>query len=145
MTARRTLVRLATCAVAVAATVSLGALSPASAAEGSIDHVETKGDQLQVLYSVPGAGETAPDLDSVKISLGDTELDATAQPASEAQGTVRRTTMLAIDVSNSMAGAKFAAAKQAAQVFLSSVPADLYVGIVTFAGKVTVLQQPSLD
>ncbi len=40
---------------------------------------------------------------------------------------------------------KFAAAKQSAQVFLDSVPDDLYVGIVTFAGKVSTLQKPSLD
>ena len=34
-----------------------------------------------------------------------------------------------------MKGAKFTAAKQAAQAFLDTVPADLYVGIVTFAGE----------
>ena len=52
--------------------------------------------------------------------------------------------MLAIDVSDSMAaGGKFEAAKGAAQIFLDSVPDDLYVGMVTFAGDVTVAQEPT--
>src|SRR4029079_19146192 len=45
----------------------------------------------------------------------------------------------------SMAGDKFTEAKRAAQIFLDSAPADLYVGIVTFAGTVKVAQEPSLD
>jgi tight adherence protein B len=74
-------------------------------------------------------------------------LDATATMASSAKGdTVRRTTILTIDVSDSMArNNRFAEAKRAADVFLDSAPKDVYVGIVTFAGTVTVAQQPSLD
>ena len=131
-----------------AAALSIGLLclsAPAFADDGSIDHVESKDGSLQVLYSVPGAGTTTPDLDTVRLTLDGKPLDAKAQLASDAQSTVRRTTVLAIDVSNSMRGAKFAAAKRAAKVFLDSVPDDLYVGIVTFAGSVQVVQQPSLD
>jgi tight adherence protein B len=146
MTPARTRRRIATWLVAVAvACLPVLAGSPAYADEGSIDHVENKSGTLQVLYSVPGAGEQTPDLDSVQLSLDGKKLDAKAQLASNAQSQVRRTTVLAIDVSNSMAGAKFRAAKRAAQVFLQSAPADVYVGIVTFAGKVRVVQQPSLD
>ncbi|MGA8992972.1 MAG: type II secretion system F family protein, partial [Nocardioidaceae bacterium] len=100
---------------------------------------------LSLVYSVPGAGAGAPDPATIAVTIDGTPLEATAQPASEAQGTTARTAVLAFDVSNSMAGAKFAAAKRAADLFLGSVPADVRVGIVTFAGSVRVLQEPSLD
>ena len=44
--------------------------------------------------------------------------------------------MLAIDTSNSMEGERFEAAKAAAREFIDTVPDDVYVGIVTFAGDV---------
>lgn len=119
--------------------------SAAYAAEGSIDHVENRNGKLQVLYSVPGAS-TAPDLSSLSVSLGDTQVEAKATLASQAQHGLRRTAVLAIDVSESMrANGKFTEAKNAAQTFLDSAPADLNIGIVTFAGKVTVAQAPTLD
>jgi tight adherence protein B len=119
--------------------------SAAYAAEGSIDHVENRNGKLQILYSVPGAS-TAPDLSSLSVSLDGTQVDGKATLASQAEHGVRRTAVLAIDVSQSMqANGKFTEAKNAAQIFLDSAPADLYVGIVTFAGKVTVAQAPTLD
>ena len=120
--------------------------SPALAAEGNIDHVESQGGKLQVLYSLPGVGETAPDLSTLQVSLDGKPIEATATLASDASQGVRRTAVLAIDVSDSMAAnGKFTQAKRAAQIFLDSAPDDLYVGIVTFAGAVTVAQEPSLD
>ncbi len=119
--------------------------SPASAAEGNIDHVETDNGKVQILYSLSGAGESAPDLKSLAVKLDGKSLQATAELASDAAQTLRRTTILAIDVSESMAGDKFTEAKRAAQIFLDSAPADLYVGIVTFAGEVKVAQEPTLD
>jgi tight adherence protein B len=116
------------------------------AAEGSIDHVENRDGKLEVLYSLPDVGEATPDLDSLEVTIDGKPVDATATLASDATNGVRRTAILAIDVSESMkADGKFTAAKRAAQIFLDTAPADLYVGIVTFAGKVTVAQEPSLD
>jgi len=116
----------------------------ASAAEGRIDHVQkSTAGGLEVLYSIPG---TAPDFGSVRASLDKQPVKATATLASDSQQTVHRVTVLTIDVSHSMLrNGKFAAAKQAAQVFLESAPSDVYVGIVTFAGQVKVVQQPTLD
>src|SRR6476659_7711835 len=89
--------------ISAAVAVLLTAVAfPASAAEGNIDHVETKDGKLQVLYSLPGAGDTAPDLESLQVSLDGTPLDAKAALASTTE-TVRRTAILAIDVSESMA------------------------------------------
>ena len=140
---RSTVGRL-TAVLAVLLTVVL-APSPASAAEGNIDHVETDNGKVQILYSLSGAGDVAPDLASLDVELDGKPLKASAELASDAAQTLRRTTILAIDVSDSMAGDKFTEAKRAAQIFLDTAPDDLYVGIVTFAGDVTVAQEPSLD
>ena len=128
------------------AAVALAAVaSPAYAAQGSIDHVQNVKGKVQVLYSLPdGAGE--PDLGSLKMTLDGKALTSEATLASNATNAVRRTAVLAVDVSNSMrTSGKFREAKKAAQIFLDSAPKDLYVGIVTFAGRVSVAQQPSLD
>jgi len=132
-------------AVAAAATSTLIA-APAFAAEGSIDHVENAKGGVQVLYSLP-EGASAPDTGTVKVTLDGKPLTATAQLASQADTqAVRRTTILTIDVSNSMkTNDRIGEAKQAADVFLASAPADVYIGIVTFANDVKVVQAPSLD
>lgn len=137
--------RLAAFGVGLAA-VALS-LTPASAlSEGSIDHIEPGDGSIEVLYSVPGEkGDIAPDLASVTISLEGLPLEASATFAESSSGTVRRTTILAVDVSNSMRGVKFEEAKLAADAYLASVPADVYVGIVTFAGKVATVLAPTLD
>jgi tight adherence protein B len=131
---------------ALVAAVALTALaSPAFAAQGSIDHVQNVKGKVQVLYSLPD-GAAAPDLSTLKMTLDGKPLKSSAALASNATNAVRRTAILAVDVSDSMNNnGKFTAAKQAAQLFLNSAPKDLYVGIVTFAGKVSVVQQPSLD
>ena len=120
--------------------------APAFGAEGSIDHVESRDGAIEVLFSLPGVGETSPDLSTLEVSLDGDPVEATATLASDAKNGVRRTAILAIDVSDSMAaGGKFTEAKRAAQIFLDSAPDDLYVGVVTFAGTVTVAQPPSRD
>ncbi|MDP9443233.1 MAG: type II secretion system F family protein, partial [Actinomycetota bacterium] len=124
----------------------LGPLVPAYAAgNGSIDYVETTKDgDVRLLFSVDGlpAG-VAPDLDSVEVSVDGQPVDATAAPAEA--GSIARTTVLALDVSNSMAGAKFTAAKEAAAAFIDTAPEDLSIGLVTFAGEVTTVQTPTTD
>jgi tight adherence protein B len=131
---------------ALAATVALAVVAaPAFADEGSIDHVENTKGKVQVLYSLPDSAAN-PDLSSLKLTLDGKPIEAQATLASDATNAVRRTAVLAVDVSNSMkTGGKFTEAKKAAQLFLNSAPKDLYVGIVTFAGKVSVAQRPSLD
>lgn len=133
-------------AFVLALTGSFALAAPAYAAEGSIDHVERKGDVIQVLYSLPGAGEAEPELDSVSVAMDATQLSAEAELATDASTKLRRTTVLAIDVSSSMrTDNRFGEAQRAAKAFLDAAPDDLYVGIVTFAGQVTVAQEPSLD
>lgn len=128
----------------VAVLTSLAA--PAHAAEGSIDHVERQGDTVQVLYSLPGAGDTTPDFETLSVTLNDQPLTASGELAAESEVTVRRTAILTVDVSNSMRKEnRFEEAKEAARAFLAAAPPDLYIGIVTFASDIIVAQPPSLD
>ena len=58
--------------LALAAWVVVGVTlssSPALAAEGTIDHIETRGGKVQVLYSLPGAGDATPDLATIGLTL----------------------------------------------------------------------------
>jgi len=132
--------------VALLAAVAWALPSPAFAAEGSIDYVERKDDAIQVLYSLPGSAGAEPDLNSVAVTLDGQALAAQGELATDSRETLRRTAVLAIDVSNSMRRQnRFEEAKAAAKAFLDGAPEDLYVGIVTFAGSVEVAQAPSLD
>jgi tight adherence protein B len=116
--------------------------STAFAADGSITHVEATPGTLQILVSVPPDSDV--DLSKVEVKVAGASVDATAQPA-ESNTLVRRTAILAIDTSQSMAGARFEAAKAAAEAYLSSVPDDVYVGVVTFAGDVQTALTPTQD
>ncbi|KAA1428950.1 type II secretion system F family protein [Nocardioides antri] len=122
-------------------------LSPSTAwsadDEPSIAHVEATDDGLRVLVSVPAG--TKVNLAGVTGTLDDNQLDAKATSAG-ADTTVARTTILAIDTSDSMArNGRFAAAKTAALTFLESVPDDVAVGIVTFDGEVATALEPTTD
>ncbi len=129
------------------ATSSLFIGTPAHAASGNIDHVETSEDSLRVVYSLSGMPDGAvPDLDSVTASFDGVTLPATAEPIADADQAVRRTAVLALDVSNSMRReGKFEGAKEAALAYLDNVPGDVSVGLVTFARDVRVAQPPTED
>lgn len=138
MAARRPLLLLAATIAALA--LPVGA---AAAEDGTIAHVESTGEGLRVLVNVPEGAEV--DLSGVETTLDGEDLAATAVTASD--GTeVKRTTVLAIDTSQSMnRDGRFAAAKEAARTYLSTVPADVEVGIVTFDNDVEVALEPTTD
>lgn len=131
---------------ALVAAVLLAVLLPiggAAADDGSIAHVETADGTLRVLVDVPSGAKV--DLAGVTATLDGTSLDATAS-ATSAGSAVKRTAILAIDTSNSMRnGGRFAAAKDAASTYLSTVPADVAVGIITFDSTVKVALDPTTD
>jgi tight adherence protein B len=109
--------------------------APSSAAKegASVAHVEPTDDGVQILVSVPPGAEV--DLDEVTASIDGEETDVEAALATSTTD-VKRTAVLAIDVSKSMSGERFKAAKTAALTFLDTVPDDVHVGIVTFASDV---------
>lgn len=117
--------------------------SPATAAEeASVAHVEPTDDGVQILVSVPPGAEV--DLDGVTVTIDGADAPADAALATSTTD-VRRTAVLAIDVSKSMSGERFEAAQTAAQTFLDTVPDDVYVGIVTFASDVEAAVVPTQD
>ncbi|MEJ7833481.1 MAG: type II secretion system F family protein [Nocardioides sp.] len=133
---------LRTLALIFAAALVLLLAGPASGVDGTIDYVEPTEDGVQILVSVPP--DVTVDYDGVKVSIDGVDTEAVATPAA-GDTRVRRTTVLAIDTSNSMAGPRFQAAKLAALTYLDAVPDDVYVGIVSFAAEVTEDLVPSLD
>jgi tight adherence protein B len=117
--------------------------APATAEDtATISHVETTDEGLQVLVSVPAGTEV--ELDQVSVTISGKPATSTAAPASAAEA-LRRTAVLAIDTSQSMHGARFAAAKAAANAYLDAVPDNVYVGIVTFDSTVDRALEPTLD
>jgi len=138
---RRVLTLLATLAIAWG--LVFGAASTAAAVDGSIVHVDRTADGLQLTLDVPA--DATPDLSGVTVSVNGTTYPSTASPAAEGDTLITRTTVLAIDTSDSMQGERFTAAQAAASTFLDTVPDDVRVGIVTFAGAVTTELEPTTD
>ena len=128
----------------VAALAVLLGVGPAQAADGgaSITHVKPTDKGVQVLVSVPEGAEV--DLSGVTVKIEGKSATATADQASD-DAKIKRTTVLAIDTSNSMKGARFDAAVAAATTYLDTVPDDVYVGITTFDSEVTPTLPPTLD
>ena len=107
----------------------------------SIDHMKLDGARLEVLLSVPGTSEV--DLSTASVQIDGQDVTATAEDAADSD--LRRTSVLAFDTSNSMAGAKFTQAKAAALSYLDAVPDNVYVGMVTFDDSVDVVREPTLN
>ena len=109
---------------------------------GSITYAEPTADGLQVLVSVPADADV--DLDGVTVTIDGEKADATAAKA-DTDATVQRTTVIAMDTSNSMKGERFAAAQAAATEFINTAPADVHIGIVTFDSDVETALTPTQD
>ncbi|WP_185994918.1 type II secretion system F family protein [Nocardioides campestrisoli] len=135
----RRLTRLAA-ALGVAGLLSLPVAAHAQD-DAAITHVQTTETGVQVLVTVPPGAEV--DLAGVQLSVDGTATTATAEPAGGTS--VERTTVLVIDTSKSMDGERFVAAKAAADAYLTSVPADVKVGLVTFDREVVTAVEPTTD
>lgn len=124
-------------------TLGLVLIAPAHAADDAvIDHAQPTKGAVRLLVSVPGADEI--DYDKVKVRIDNADVTAEAAAASESSD-VRRTSILVIDTSNSMAGTRIAEAKKAALAYLSTVPGNVKVGVVTFDSRVKEQVSPTLD
>ncbi len=125
------------------ASIALLASSPASAADTNavIDHAQPTKGSVRLLVSVPGTDPV--DYDKVSVQINGNTVGSQAVPASTTN--VERTSILAIDTSNSMKGARIAEAKKAALAYLASVPDNVKVGVVSFDDTVKTLVAPTLD
>ena len=138
-----TLRRVAVGALLAVFALGMWGAAPAHAEDtAAIDHALPTEGAVRLLVSVPGAGEV--DLDNVSVTVDGEDVSAEAAPASDSSE-VKRTTILAIDTSNSMAGARIAEAKKAALAYLAAVPTNVQVGVLTFDDTVKLVVPPGLD
>ncbi|MGN6333596.1 MAG: type II secretion system F family protein [Motilibacteraceae bacterium] len=123
------------------------ALAGQGAGDASVTAV-VDGDRLELRVTaadVPAG--TALDASTVTVTMDGTPLPAAVVAAGQ-EGTSSgpaRSLLLAVDTSGSMRGSGLVAARQAAQVLLDGLPADVAVGLVTFDGTARLLVPPSRD
>ncbi|WP_084596894.1 type II secretion system F family protein [Nocardioides aequoreus] len=143
----RPALRRAVAATSLGVLLALATAAPTLAADSAepsgatIDHAQPGDGRVQLLVSLP-SGDVDPD--AVEVSIGGKSVEARTTTAS-ADAQVRRTSVLAIDTSLSMRGARIEAARTAALSYLTAVPADVEVGLVTFDDDVTVALEPTRD
>ena len=143
MTPRRRFVRRLVAGAAAGAALVLSLAAGAHAVDGDIVNVERTSDGLEVSVDVPA--ESQLDLSGVTASVEGVDYPAEAFRLSDGDSRVTRTTVLVIDTSDSMAGDRFTAAKDAAATFLDVVPPDVRVGIVGFSSTVDTALEPTTD
>lgn len=141
----RSLLARATGALLTGILLVLGIWGPAHASNDlNIDHVSVDESQVAMLLSVDGIGDTEVTTSNLSVTVDGVPVDATIKTA--AAGEIERATMLVLDTSNSMAkGDRIGAATDAVRAYLDATPADIEVGLVTFAGKVKEVLRPSAD
>ena len=136
--------RRVTVAAVTAALAVLALAAPASAAGGRITQIEPRGAQLRLVFSADALPRGATlDPASVVVTIDGTEVPSKA--AVVTGEAVRRSAELVIDTSGSMRGEGIAGAKSAAIAFVDAVPADIDVGLVTFADTAAVRVPPTKD
>jgi len=138
----------AACAVAAVVTAASGVMAaPAFAAEaGRIVELKVVEGNLTLVFQADGLPDgVTVDPDSVAVQIDGKTIESVADPLSADTPTVRRTAVLAIDNSRSMAGDRLIAAKEAAAAFVDELPDDVSLGLVTFGETATVAVAPTQD
>ncbi len=135
--------------LAAAGALVLLAATPALAQpEGRIASIQPVEETLEIVFTasdLPPGASLDPAVGD-RVELDGAPLPSTAEPIGGETAQVARASMLTMDTSGSMnEGGRLASAKVAANAFLDSVPADVAVGLVTFADTASVLVQPTTD
>ena len=133
---------------AVAATVALVmvlAVTAAAQPSGRISSISSTGDEVTLTFAaVDLPPETSIDPDSVSVTLDGEPVDVTVVPVTEAATPPRRTVMLALDTSGSMADdGKIEAARNAATSFVDQLPDEVLAGVIAFADEPELLVAPT--
>lgn len=119
--------------------------APAGAAEADIEEVVVVDGTAEVLFSLPDLPDgVVPDVDTLVATVDGEPQQVEATLAAD-DDSIRRQTVLVMDTSDSMAGQPFDAARDAALAFVDQAPADVEIGLVTFAGEVTTVEEPTTD
>jgi len=128
MSVRRIITGLATAALLLVATAT-PAFADASATVGEVEAGDGQISFVVTLDGVPAGADI--DIDNATASIEGQALAPDVQSLSDA-GDISQTALLIMDTSDSMAGEKLAAAKDAARQFVNAVPSEVGIGLVTF-------------
>ena len=131
---------------AAAAVFTLGLVAPAAmAAEApvpaSLSDIRVTKDAVNTTLVVRGDEAVEVDPATVKVTMGGKPATVTVQPAAQQS----RSTMLVIDTSGSMGATGMGTVRSAVRQFLSDVPKDVKVGVVSFASTAGVDVAPTTD
>jgi tight adherence protein B len=134
---------------AVGLATVLGVLLPVQVAvadeSGRIVEVKREGDALRIVFRADGLPDGVTlDPESVKVRVAEHTVGSSADFLTSGDA-VTQVAVLAIDNSQSMKGERLAAAKSAATTFLSTLPRDVQVGVVTFADIARTEVRPTTD
>lgn len=133
--------------LAVVAMSASGILAvPASGAPApipaSLSDTKVTGSRVRTVLTVPATVEAVTlKAGSVAVTVGGKPVDATVTQVQQES----RSSFIVIDTSGSMGSPGIAAAAQAARAYLSVVPADVRVGLVTFSDTAQLLVAPTRD
>lgn len=131
----------------VALLTALGPSAAALAQEGVIESVRVGDDVLEVtLFERLLPRDVTPqDAVTVRIDGAPVPADVSGSAPGPVVPAQRRTLVLLLDVSGSMQGAGLRDAQAAATGLLDRLPADVNVGLVTFASDVRLVAAPTTD
>ncbi len=142
MAARRLARWTAVLGIAVGLALTGGAALAAPGSGASVTGMELTGDTLTGVLTVRSdTGTAAVDTTSLQLVVG----DATYALKVDRSVAERRVTMLVVDTSGSMQDDGMAAVRASVASFLSLVPADVQVGVVSFADRAVVDLAPTTD
>lgn len=127
--------------------VAVGPAVAWAAPEGRIQEVRSAEGEVTFILSAQGLAEgESIDPGSVTVTLAGDPVTSTAAPLNAAASPGERQVMLALDASGSMKqDDRIKLAKAAARQYLSSVPADVKVGLISFADAAEVAVKPTTD
>jgi tight adherence protein B len=133
--------------VAAAAAALLAGAGPAAAADGRISRITAGARALELVFTGVGLPADAElDHQAITVSIDGQTVGAVAVPiTSTARTQVDRTLVLVVDTSGSMKGDGIAGARQAAAALVAALPANVRVGLVTFADTARVAVPPTTD
>ena len=136
--ARRLLLGLCVAlATGTSGAVMAGAAAPVP---GSLSDVEVAGSHLRAVLTAPaGRGDVTIAPASVTATLHGRPVPVVVTPVQHED----RSALVVIDTSGSMGRQGIAAARQAARTYLSQAPADVRVGLVTFADRPHLVVAPT--
>ena len=136
---RLVLAIVATSASGILAVPALAATTPAPA---SLSDTVVAGSSVRVVLTVPATVDTVSiKPGSVAVTVGGKSVEATVSQVQQES----RSAFIVIDTSGSMGGPGIPAAAQAARAYLSVVPPDVRIGLVTFSDTAHLVILPTQD